>query len=125
MIVDAKYIYKRFRYVKRKMIPIGLCCNILSSILKLMTDDAIHKNTYIEIPMFWGSAMLFIRKIHGREFVERYKNGEFHDVDYIMSDYCAYRLSIKNNSFDDITEVELDEETTNEITRITNSGHIY
>lgn len=125
MIVDGSRIFKRFRYVRKRIVSITKCCEIFGYALKLMVYDAIYNSTYIEIPMYWGNATLYVRKIKGREFIDRYKKGEFRDIDYIMSDYTANVLSMKNNSFDEVNDIELDDETARILTEMTNKGVRY
>lgn len=125
MIFDCSYIYKRFKYVKKRIVSIGICNKILSSLIHRIVNDVIENKTYVEIPRFWGSAIIYMRKIDGDEFIERYRNGDFNDVDYLISNYSGYNISIKNSSFDEINEVKVDDDTKSRITELTNKGYRY
>lgn len=125
MIVDCKYIYRKFKYIRKKGISIDLCSSILCDILKLMIDDIIKHNTYVEIPKSWGSAMLYMKEISGDEFKDRYRNGEFQDVDYLSSGYTAYKISVKSNTFDEGFEINLNDKIEDVITKRTNKGYRY
>lgn len=125
MILNCSYIYKRFRYVKKRKVSINICEKILSSLLHKIVNDIIENKTYVEIPRFWGSAIIYMRKINGDEFVDRYRNGEFNDVDYLVSNYTGYKISIKNSSFDEINDVTVDCDTKDKITELTNRGYRY
>lgn len=90
-----------------------------------MIDDIIKHNTYVEIPKSWGSAMIYMKEISGDEFKNRYRNGEFQDIDYLSSGYTAYKISVKSNTFDEGFEINLNDKIEDVITKRTNKGYRY
>lgn len=127
MIVDFKYIYKNFKYTKggRNRIPFNICSIILCDVLKAMINDIIEHNTYIEIPKSWGTAMLYMKEIKGEEFKNRYREGEFQDIDYLASDYTSYKIAVKSNTFDEGFEIDVNDEMNDIIINKTNKGYRY
>lgn len=71
-----------------------LCEQIFLRSLRIILDDIIENNIQFKLPgMGTTNSYLQMKRTHGEEFKNAFRNGKWRDVDFIASDFSGYQMT--------------------------------
>ena len=67
--------------------------------VQMVVDDIIDNNVHFKLPGIGRTqAYLYMNRTEGKKFKKAFKNGKWNDVDYIMSNFSGYQLTLEMQS---------------------------
>lgn len=83
-----------------KLYPDGskrdFAASIFMDSVEMVVNDIIDDNVHFKFPGVGRTqAYLYMKRTSGNKFKKAFKNGKWRDVDFIMSDFSGYQLSLK------------------------------
>ena len=87
----------------RKLYPDGskrdFAASIFMDSVEMVVNDIIDDNVHFKFPVLGSTqAYLYMKRTSGKKFKKAFKNGKWNDIDFIMSDFNGYQLSLKMES---------------------------
>lgn len=109
---------------------VGLFGNILADTIFLIMQDIILNNSTVQFQGVGGFAEICMYAVKGDEFKKARQNGEYQDVDFLVSNFTAYRPELirysKRDSLDiHKTSIILDPKFKRDLTKQINVGKNY
>lgn len=100
---------------------------IFKSAVGMVLNDIIENNVTFNLPTHSKKAELFMKRFEKDKFAEARKNGKWQDVDFLLSDFCAYQIVFHFQSKGIMRNklVYLDSTNRDKITDYTNQGKQY
>ena len=76
-----------------------LAASIFARSVQMVVDDIIDNNVHFKLPgMGRTQAYLYMKRTEGKKFKKAFKNGKWNDVDFIMSNFSGYQLTLEMQS---------------------------
>lgn len=104
-----------------------VACKIMAYCVKLVIDDIIHNNATFSLPTHKRKAFIKMKKVEEENFVKGRRKGKWSDVDFLMSDFSGYQMTLfyMSGSVMKYKSVYVDPKRKKLITEYTNNGKQY
>ena len=103
-----------------------LAADIFAECLRLIVLDIIENNTIFVLPLNFGRyAEIGMHCIPEDEFIDIYKQGSFRNIDFVRSEFKAYKLMFSWKTFKGANRkqyISLNKALTERIAELTNEG---
>lgn len=72
-----------------------LAASIFAKSVQMVVDDIIDNNVHFKLPGLGRTqAYIYMKRTEGKKFKKAFKNGKWNDVDFIMSNFSGYQLTL-------------------------------
>ena len=72
-----------------------LAASIFNRSVQMVVDDIIDNNIHFKLPGLGRTqAYIYMKRTEGDKFKKAFKNGKWRDVDFIMSNFSGYQLTL-------------------------------
>lgn len=76
-----------------------LAASIFAKSVQMVVDDIIDNNVHFKLPgMARTQAYMYMKRTEGKKFKKAFKNGKWNDIDFVMSNFSGYQLTLEMQS---------------------------
>ena len=73
-----------------------LAASIFAKSVQMVVDDIIDNNVHFKLPgMARTQAYMYMKRTEGKKFKKAFKNGKWNDIDFVMSNFSGYQLTLE------------------------------